>query len=365
MANAHSHAFQRDLRGIAERPHPRRRLLELADRDVPRSPSSLTPPRCARSASASTGDGSRRLRRRRRVPLRPSPARRDAVRRSRTRWRSRSPRRPWRAGSRSCCCRPPITAAARRRDARRRASGASATRTSRPSWRASTRCARGRTAARECQRRRRRAQRPRGTGRLDRSGRARTRDRARTSSATCTRPSSGVSSRECARRARLLADRAARPLRFPRPPDERRPRDPRQRSRHRAAGRAAARSSSPARPPRATSATATCPALRYRDAGRAAGDRHRLAGPHRPVRGAARDGDARPTRGPDARFALLAAADGDLWGQTVANGRASLGLEGPASEIGLDLTAPELAGVSAQDIPLALATCASRAVVRR
>lgn len=65
------------------------------------------------------------------------------------------------------------------------------------------------------------------------------------------------------------------------------------------------------------------------------------------------------------RFALLAAADGDLWGQTAANGRASLGLDGPGTEIEIDLSHPELAGVAAQDLPLALATCASAAVVGR
>ncbi len=65
------------------------------------------------------------------------------------------------------------------------------------------------------------------------------------------------------------------------------------------------------------------------------------------------------------RFALLAAAGGDLWAQTVANGRASLGLQGPGAEIEIDLDHPELAAVSDADLPLALATCASAAVVHR
>ena len=64
------------------------------------------------------------------------------------------------------------------------------------------------------------------------------------------------------------------------------------------------------------------------------------------------------------RDALLAAADGDLWGQMVTNGRASLGLDGSDPDrIELDLDHPDLAGVAEQDLPLALATCASAAVV--
>jgi formimidoylglutamate deiminase len=64
------------------------------------------------------------------------------------------------------------------------------------------------------------------------------------------------------------------------------------------------------------------------------------------------------------RHALLAAADGNLWGQMVANGRASLGLEGAdPARIELDLDHPDLAGVADQDLPLGLATCASASVV--
>ncbi len=62
------------------------------------------------------------------------------------------------------------------------------------------------------------------------------------------------------------------------------------------------------------------------------------------------------------RSALLA-ADGDLWQTLAGNGRASLGLEGPLRELELDLDSPELAGIPAQDIPRALVTCASAAVV--
>jgi formimidoylglutamate deiminase len=64
------------------------------------------------------------------------------------------------------------------------------------------------------------------------------------------------------------------------------------------------------------------------------------------------------------RFALLAAANGDLWGQMVANGRASLGLPGePVAEIELNLEHSDLAGVAAEDLMLAVATCASAGVV--
>jgi formimidoylglutamate deiminase len=65
------------------------------------------------------------------------------------------------------------------------------------------------------------------------------------------------------------------------------------------------------------------------------------------------------------RFALLAAADGDLWGQMVANGRASLGLAvAPVAEIELNLEHPDLANVADEDLMLAVATCASAGVVR-
>ena len=64
------------------------------------------------------------------------------------------------------------------------------------------------------------------------------------------------------------------------------------------------------------------------------------------------------------RTALLAAAEGDLWGQMVLNGRSSLGLDrSPPDRIEINLDHPDLAGVAEQDLPLALATCASAAVV--
>jgi formimidoylglutamate deiminase len=63
------------------------------------------------------------------------------------------------------------------------------------------------------------------------------------------------------------------------------------------------------------------------------------------------------------RFALLAAAGGDLWGATVVNGRASLGLTGEPATIAIERDHPDLANVSDADLGLALATCASAGVV--
>jgi formimidoylglutamate deiminase len=63
------------------------------------------------------------------------------------------------------------------------------------------------------------------------------------------------------------------------------------------------------------------------------------------------------------RHALLAAY-GDLWGELAANGRASLGLD-DAGTIAIDRGHPDLADVSDADLPLAVATCASAGVVVR
>ena len=67
------------------------------------------------------------------------------------------------------------------------------------------------------------------------------------------------------------------------------------------------------------------PGLRYRDAGvrLAIGtDEQTRIDPFEELR----EMETLARREGHTRFALLAAADGDLWGQTVANGRASLGL---------------------------------------
>jgi formimidoylglutamate deiminase len=105
------------------------------------------------------------------------------------------------------------------------------------------------------------------------------------------------------------------------------------------------------------------PALRYRDTGvrlAIGSDSQVRVDPFEEVReletGARREGQT--------RHALLAAS-GDLWAELVANGRASLGLEGEPPSVELDLDHPDLAGVLDEDLPYALATCASAGVVVR
>jgi len=106
------------------------------------------------------------------------------------------------------------------------------------------------------------------------------------------------------------------------------------------------------------------PGLRYRDAG------VRLAiGSDEQVRidpfEELREMETLARREGHTRFALLAAAGGDLWGQMVVNGRASLGLPAaPVAEIELDLDHPDLANVAEADLMLAVASCASAGVVR-
>ncbi len=104
------------------------------------------------------------------------------------------------------------------------------------------------------------------------------------------------------------------------------------------------------------------PGLRYRDAG------VRLAiGTDEQIRidpfEELRELETLARREGQTRFALLADAGGDLWGRVVAAGRASLGLPDEPATIELDLDHPDLAGVAAPDLGPALATCASAAVV--
>ncbi len=106
------------------------------------------------------------------------------------------------------------------------------------------------------------------------------------------------------------------------------------------------------------------PGLRYRDAG------VRLAiGTDEQVRidpfEELRELETLARREGQTRDALLAAAGGELWDQMVDHGRASLGLSGaaPPPEIEIDLDHPDLASVAAEDLPWALATCASAGVV--
>ena len=106
------------------------------------------------------------------------------------------------------------------------------------------------------------------------------------------------------------------------------------------------------------------PGLRYRDAGvrLAIGtDEQTRIDPFEELR----EMETLARREGHTRFALLAAADGDLWGQMVANGRASLGLpEAPVASIELNLDHPDIANVAEADLMLAVATCASAGVVR-
>ena len=181
-------------------------------------------------------DGAARVRRGGRVSLRPPPARRDPVRGRRTRWRWRSPRRrvaaglqivmlpaayhrngwdgedlPPLAGQRRFCD-PDVETFLERVEALRA----------------------GRAAIDGRRRRRRRAQRARGPARLARGDRRVLRaPRAR---APRPRPRAAPRARRVPRRARLLADRAARADRLPRAARERDPRDPRVGRGRRAAG---------------------------------------------------------------------------------------------------------------------------------
>jgi formimidoylglutamate deiminase len=105
------------------------------------------------------------------------------------------------------------------------------------------------------------------------------------------------------------------------------------------------------------------PALAYRDAG------VRLAiGSDSQVRvdpfEEARELETGARRAGTTRRALLAHYGGDLWSELVRNGMASLGFDAGAT-IDVDLDHPDLAGVAARELPLALATCASAGVVCR
>lgn len=104
------------------------------------------------------------------------------------------------------------------------------------------------------------------------------------------------------------------------------------------------------------------PALAYRDAGvrlAIGSDSQVRIDPFEETReletGARREGRT--------RHALLAAS-GDLWETLVRNGEASLGLPaGSAGRVAVDLEHPDLAGVEPDDLALAAATCASAGVV--
>jgi len=101
------------------------------------------------------------------------------------------------------------------------------------------------------------------------------------------------------------------------------------------------------------------PALRYRDVGvryAIGSDSQVRIDPFEEIReletGARREGQTRD--------ALLSRAPGgDLWSTVAEAGRASLGIDDPLPEIELDPAHPDLAGIAPRDIPLAAATCAS------
>jgi formimidoylglutamate deiminase len=65
------------------------------------------------------------------------------------------------------------------------------------------------------------------------------------------------------------------------------------------------------------------------------------------------------------RSGLLAAAHGALWAQLCRNGYRCLGLEPADRPVEIDLSHPDLRGVDPADVPLALVTCASAGVVKR
>jgi formimidoylglutamate deiminase len=106
------------------------------------------------------------------------------------------------------------------------------------------------------------------------------------------------------------------------------------------------------------------PAMAYRDAGvrlAIGSDSQVRVDPFEEVREL--ESGARRER--ETRHALLAAA-GDLWGELARNGRASLGLGGADEAAGtteIDLDHSDLRGVEPADLPRALATCASAGVV--
>jgi len=100
------------------------------------------------------------------------------------------------------------------------------------------------------------------------------------------------------------------------------------------------------------------PALRYRDAAvpiAIGSDSQVIIDPFEEVR----ELETLARRERCTRNALLHGA-GDLWALLAASGRASLGLAAtPGRTVTIDLDHPSLAGVAAADAPLAIATCAS------
>jgi formimidoylglutamate deiminase len=107
------------------------------------------------------------------------------------------------------------------------------------------------------------------------------------------------------------------------------------------------------------------PAMRYRDAGvryAIGSDSQVRIDPFEETR----ELETGARRERETRDALLARApQTDLWRALVEGGRASLGLEDQPAKIELDLEHPDLLGIAPEDLPRALATCASAGAVRR
>ena len=367
MVNAHSHAFQLDLRGIGERPNPDPPAMTsgAGARPCTRWPASHTPESMRAVGDAGLrADGGRRLRRRRRVSLRPPPARRHPVRRAQRDGDRARARRPWSRGLEIVLLPAayhrggPGRAADRGTAAVLRSVGGGV-----PGARRRSAGVGGRTA-RACH-----------VGVAAHSVRAVPADWLSAIAALRRRARPGAPRPRLRaapraggdrRRARLLADRAAASHRLPRAAHERRARDPRRRRRHRPAGRLGLdrrhlpdhRGQPRRRPPARDCATAT-PGCGWRSGptSRSGSTRSRSCGRWRRWPAARATPATRCWRPPTATCG----------GATVADGRASLGLRGHADpdRIELDLDHPDLAGVAEQDLPLALATCASAAVVAR
>jgi formimidoylglutamate deiminase len=106
------------------------------------------------------------------------------------------------------------------------------------------------------------------------------------------------------------------------------------------------------------------PAMRYRDAGvrlAIGSDSQTRVDPFEEVR----ELETGARRERETRAALLATSpEQDLWAELARNGHASLGLRpGTAGGTAIDLDHPDLEGVPHSDLPRALATCASAGVV--
>ena len=298
---------QRPLARLPARPARRRRAAGRARtttsgpgaRRCSASPARSSPTRCATSRRACTREmAAAGLRRRRRVPLRPPPARRHAV---------RGPERDGDRGRRGRASRPGLRivllpAAYHRNgwDGGDRPPEPGQRRFCDPDVEtflaASTTCAHGRPSATAST-----------VGVAAHSVRAVPAAWLEAIAAYARehdlvlprpRPRAAPRARRVRRRARLHADRAARAHRLPRRAHERHPRHPRDRRRHRPPRPRRARSSCPARRPRATSATAS--SRRCATATRACGWRS-AATPRSGSTRSRRSASSRPARGARAR----------------------------------------------------------------